>query len=497
MEIIAKFSVLIVDDEPSSLLSLGKILEISVQQVYRAPNGNDALKTLANHSIDIVITDLVMPGMDGFALLRKIKLHFPQVMVFLFTGQDSFSLARKGLDLGADAFLLKPLDPDQLQIALAQASEKRKLQEKIEYLDSMVKSQWAKKNIIGQSKPIRDLLQIIEKARRAKANVLITGESGTGKELVSRAIFDPSHNPLEKFVSVNCAAIPEGLIESEFFGHVRGAFSGAITDRKGLFEMANGGTLFLDEIGEIPLHIQTKLLRVLQEKEVRRVGDNQIRSVEVRVISATNKDLKKLIEQGSFREDLYYRLNVIPVRIPSLRERIEDLPLLVEHFFQKHKTSEGPQSIDPQSYTILKKYPFPGNVRELENILQRAISLTSNSVLQARDFLPYLQEADSDFAFQENNTSPLNAPNQKAFSQIQNSNQPPVDFLEEQVYSKKYSDFKKFMDTLEENYLYHALKQTSGNVQEASDLVQMGRTAFHNKIHKYKIDLEKVRKNVS
>src|SRR5690606_14913680 len=297
----------------------------------------EALERLSRSKFDLIITDLVMPGIDGFALVRKVKQMHPGLPVFILTAHGSYEVARKAQSIGADDYLLKPVNPDQLHAALAKALEKSS-RVKGGPLSKLGETGYASQNIIGASEPMQEVFRLIEKARNSRGHVLIRGESGTGKELVARAIFSAeiavaSHN----FVIVNCCAISEGLIESELFGHARGAFSGAVSDREGLFEVADGGTIFLDEIGDIPLSSQTKLLRILQEGEFRRVGENKVRHVNVRVIAATNRHLEDAIKKGHFREDLYYRLNVIPIGLPALRARISDVPQLVRHFLAKQQ----------------------------------------------------------------------------------------------------------------------------------------------------------------
>src|SRR4051812_34910156 len=330
-------SILIVDDEKITAFYLKDILAAANYDVHLAQNGEEALEQLGRRRFELVITDLVMPGIDGFALVRRVKQSQPGLPVFILTAHGSYDVARKAQVIGADDYLLKPVNPDQLHAALAKTFEKG-ARAKSGALAKLPIDGQATHNIIGTSEPMEEVFRLIEKARHSRGTVLISGESGTGKELVARAIFGaeaaaPTHN----FVIVNCCAISDGLIESELFGHAKGAFSGAVADREGLFEVADGSTLFLDEIGDIPLRSQTKLLRILQEGEFRRVGENKVRHVSVRVIAATNRNLTEAIKQGHFREDLYYRLNVIPIQLPPLRSRIADVPLLVRHFLSKHQ----------------------------------------------------------------------------------------------------------------------------------------------------------------
>jgi DNA-binding NtrC family response regulator len=461
-----KLSVLIVDDEENTAQSLKELLTSLEHTVMKANNGENALKVLSRESADLVITDLMMPGMDGFALVKKVKELHPNLLVFIFTGHDSFSMARKALSLGADDFLLKPVDKDQLNIALNQAQEKIRLKSKIAHLGKLVESKYSPSNIIGDSEPMQRVFRLIEKAQSTQANVLIQGESGTGKELVARAIFSPQASRKSNFVSVNCCAISEGLIESELFGHVRGAFSGAISDREGLFELADNGTIFLDEIGDLPPNIQMKLLRVIQEREVRRVGENRVRQVNVRILASTNKNLEHAVKMGGFREDLYYRLNVIPIILPRLRERLGDVPILANHFLSKHNPSTIKKEFSPEALQLLQSYHYPGNVRELENITQRAISLSIKSVITKEDVASFLP-----------------------------SHYPKVTTLvSEKFDGLSYHEMKKSAEELEREYLLHHLRESGGNVVKAANAAQLNRTAFHNKIKKFNISLDELRK---
>ena len=469
MEYEKSLSILVVDDEMVSSRAIQNTLESMNHKVTIAQNGETALSTMQWNPFDLVITDLVMPGMDGFALVKRIKKNFSDLIVFIFTGYDSFSLARKALTHGADDFLLKPIDQDQLTIAINQAWEKKRLKNKIKNLGELVERKYSSRNLVGNSPSMQEVVRLIAKAQTSKANVFIRGESGTGKELVAQAIYSPNAQKDNKFVSVNCCAISESLIESELFGHTRGAFSGATQNRMGLFEQAHNGTIFLDEIGDISLNIQTKLLRIIQEGEVRRVGENRIRYVNTRVIAATNKNLEKAIQEGTFREDLFYRLNVIPISLPSLRERVSDIPLLIGHFLQKHCDSDNLKTFSPEAIELLQNYPFPGNIRELENIVQRAISFVPNSVIERKDIVSYLQ------------TYPAN------LNEVE----------DQKVLSLSYSEFKTHQEKLEREYLYHHLQIQNGNVAKAAEVISVSCTAFHNRVSKLQIDLKGLRKDLS
>jgi two-component system, NtrC family, response regulator PilR len=449
-------SILIVDDEKITAFYLKDILTAANYDVHIAHNGEDALEQLGRRKFSLIITDLVMPGIDGFALVRRVKQLQPDLPVFILTAHGSYDVARKAQTIGADDYLLKPVNPDQLHAALAKTMEKSFLKN-AGPLAKLGESSYASHHIIGMAEPMQEVFRLIEKARTSRGHVLIRGESGTGKELVARAIYTLENPGPNGFVIVNCCAISEGLIESELFGHAKGAFSGAVSDREGLFEVAEGGTIFLDEIGDIPLRSQTKLLRILQEGEFRRVGENKVRHVNVRVIAATNRNLEEAIKEGYFREDLYYRLNVIPIQLPPLRTRISDVPLLVRHFLSKHqKRSVIKVSIQEDGMEVLKAYSFPGNIRELENIVQRAISFAKGLSITKQELETYLQTT----------TLPLD--------------QPLVVALETQT----YPSLKGHLQKIERDFVLAKLKACEGNVSDAAKLMEITRTALHNKMKK-------------
>jgi DNA-binding NtrC family response regulator len=459
-------SILVVDDEKITAFYLKDILAAANYDVHMAQNGEEALELLGRRRFDLIITDLVMPGIDGFALVRRVKQLQPGLPVFILTAHGSYDVARKAQTIGADDYLLKPVNPDQLHAALAKTFEKG-VRAKSGPLSKLSGDGHGGYDIIGASEPMQEVFRLIEKARHSRGHVLIRGESGTGKELVARAIFGaeagaPAHN----FVIVNCCAISEGLIESELFGHAKGAFSGAVADREGLFEVADGGTIFLDEIGDIPLRSQTKLLRILQEGEFRRVGENKVRHVNVRVIAATNRDLEEAIEDGHFREDLYYRLNVIPIGLPPLRARIDDVPLLVRHFLAKHqKRNAAKVGVAEDALELLTRYGFPGNIRELENIIQRAISFAKGPLITRGEVETYLKSGS--------------AP----------AGQPLVVALDKETYPSLKSHLRK----IERDFVMARLRACEGSVSEAAKAMQITRTALHNKMKKLGINGKELR----
>lgn len=379
--------ILIVDDELSMREFLCILLEREGYQVHQADSAEAALTLLETGSYALVVSDVKMPGMDGLTLLEKIKQLSQDTAVLVMTAFSTAEQAVAAMKLGAYDYIAKPFNVEEIKILVRNALEKRSLTKENIRLRQEVQERYSFSGMIGKSKKMRDVYSIIEKVAHSTANVLILGESGTGKELAAKAIHYNSPRRNKPFVPVNCGAIPETLMESELFGHKKGTFTGAIADRAGLFEQAEGGTLFLDEIGELPLLLQAKLLRVLQEREFRRVGGTENKKTDVRIVAASNRDLEGQVEEGTFREDLFYRLNVVPVRMPPLREVPEDIILLVEHFYRKFaQAPAGSEIITPGALKLLMAYPFPGNVRELENLVERCTVLGDSII--SEDSLP-------------------------------------------------------------------------------------------------------------
>jgi len=380
---VAETRVLVVDDEQSMRELLGIMLRQVGYAVTLADGGEPAVQALKTDDFDLVITDLRMRKVDGLAVLRAAKEHSPRTVVLVVTAFASTETAVEAMKLGAYDYVTKPFKLDELRLTIANALERKRLQDENRELKRQLRREHGFEGFIGKSPRILEVFETIRKTADSGSTVMITGESGTGKELVARAVHLESARRARPFVSVNCGAIPETLMESELFGHVKGAFTGAVASTEGLFAAADGGTLFLDEITEIPHSIQVKLLRVTQEREVRRVGDTRDVKVDVRLIAASNRDLSKAVADGVLREDLYYRLNVIPIHMPPLRERLEDIPLLVAHFVARVTKDVGKsvKGISPESLAILERYHWPGNIRELENIVERAIVLGSGDFL--------------------------------------------------------------------------------------------------------------------
>lgn len=374
--------ILIVDDETSMREFLAILLEREGYSPETAKNSADALQYLAEKEYELVISDVNMPGLDGIGLLEKIKNSNPDTPVIMITAFSTTEQAVEAMKYGAYNYISKPFKVDEIKLLVRNAIEKRRLIRENAQLRVQAQAKNSFSGLIGKSRKMISLYEMIEKVAPTGVTVMISGESGTGKELAAKAIHFNSDRREQAFIAVNCGAIPETLIESELFGHVKGAFTGAVVDRPGLFEQANGGTLFLDEIGEVPLLLQSKLLRVLQEREIRRVGGGETRKIDVRIITATNRDLEAQVAEGTFREDLYYRLNVVDLMMPPLRERPEDILLLAEHFFLKHAGKNSPPSgiISPEALDFLWGYQFPGNVRELENIIERGVALGAGEI---------------------------------------------------------------------------------------------------------------------
>ena len=387
--------ILVVDDEASMRQFLAICLRRAGHEVALASSADEALGVLAGTPADIVVTDLRMPGeLDGLGLLREVKARAAATEVILVTAFATADTALAAMKQGAYDYLIKPFKVDELNAVIDRALEKRALIAENAALRDQVAGRVRMAQLLGKSKAMQKVFEVIGKIHSARTSVLITGESGTGKELVARALHTEGNRAGGRFVAVNCGAIPDELMESELFGHVRGAFTGAVADRLGLFREADGGTLFLDEIGELSLGLQVKLLRALQERKVKPVGATGELDVDVRVVAATNRELEEEVARGGFRQDLYYRLNVIELRIPPLRQRREDIPLLVEHFLRRHGRDAGRPAltVSPAALARLEEYDFPGNVRELENLIERAVALAGSDEIGVDD-LPRLKPA--------------------------------------------------------------------------------------------------------
>ncbi len=383
-------TILVVDDEPNYLIVLAELLRDEDYEVFTADSATAALPIVRNTDLDLVLSDMKMPGMDGIAFMKKIKEFNKNLPVILITAYAEVEKAVEAMHLGAFTYLAKPFSNEQLLASIRKAIEHYGLVREIKRLRSEISPRSGFEGMIGKNPNMLSVYQLIEKVAPAPSSVLITGESGTGKELVARAIHNLSPRREAPFISVNCAALSYTLLESELFGHEKGAFTDAISMRKGRFELADGGTLFLDEIGEMPASLQAKLLRVLQERAFERVGGNTTLTIDVRILTATNREIKDEVDKGNFREDLYYRLNVIHIHLPPLRERVDDIPALVTHFLQKNAGRLGKEqiAISPEALRLLVTLPWEGNIRELENTIERAAILCADDRIEAEDVQP-------------------------------------------------------------------------------------------------------------
>jgi len=455
----AKARVLVVDDEKSMRDLLSITLEKEGYDVLTAAGGEAAIEALRRDVTDAVITDLRMPKVDGLQVLRAAKEISPDVAVIVITAVASTETAVEAMKLGAYDYITKPFKLDEVSLIVRNALERKRLRDENLYLRKQLETQHRFENIIGKSGRILEVFDTIRKISDSPSTAMITGESGTGKELVARAIHFNSLRRDKPFVSVNCGAIPEGLMESELFGHVRGAFTGAVSNKVGLFSAGEGGTLFLDEITEIPPLLQVKLLRAIQTREIRRVGDTKDMKTDVRLIAASNRNLEDAVRDGVLREDLYYRLNVIPIQLPPLRERREDIPLLVAHFLQKFGKDLGKEArgVAPEAMIVLERYHWPGNIRELENVLERAIVLGAGDVLGIESLPETLRR------------------------------ERPVKGMEAVELPEDGLDLEATLDTIERGYLQRALDRTGGVQTKAAELLKMTFRQFRYKLQKHSL----------
>lgn len=455
--------ILVVDDEPNLRRVLSAQLERDGYDVHMAEDGQRGLDLLRDNHIDLVITDLRMPKVDGMELLRRAMEIDDSLPVVMITAHGTVDNAVEALKTGAFDYITKPFDQAEVRAIVRKALRTRDLSSA--EATRPVDSGGARYGIIGQSPGIRAIYDIIGRVADTPTTVLITGESGTGKELVARALHENSSRRDKPFIKVNCAAIPRDLMESELFGYERGAFTGAVGSKPGRFELASGGTLFLDEIGSIPVEMQVKLLRALQESEFERVGGIKTIRVDVRLVAATNSDLKKEIASGAFREDLYYRLNVVPIRLPSLREREEDIQLLAQHFVEKFnaRLKKKVERFDEETAKTLETYPWPGNIRELENVVERAVLFCDGGTIVASDLPPDVR-----------GTEVTKLPVDDSEPETEDAAAPGADGLKEQV--------KAAMSRLERQLIHKALEQTGGNVTHAARLLKISRKGLQLKM---------------
>ncbi|MFB0508420.1 MAG: sigma-54-dependent transcriptional regulator [Thermodesulfobacteriota bacterium] len=448
--------ILLIDDEENFRHMLSVILKKRGYDVETANNGIDGLKKVDTGSYDTVLCDIRMPEMDGLEFLKEAQTAGCESTIIMMSAYGTLDTAIEAMKLGAYDYISKPFKPDEIVLTLKKAEERERLRRENLFLKKEVQKEYSFENIISKNERMRQIFDTIRKVAKYKSTILIAGDSGTGKELVAKAIHFNSDRSNHPFIPVNCGAIPENLLESELFGHTKGSFTNAVRTKKGLFEEADGGTMFLDEIGELPLQLQVKLLRVLQDGEIRRIGDSKPIIIDVRIIAATIKNLEKEVGEGKFRDDLFYRLNVLPIKLPPLRERREDIPLLVDHFIHKYsrELNNPIEGITPESLKCLLNFSWKGNVRELENVIERAIVLTDSKQIQVENL-------------------PIEIQNPKE--------EPRISALDDELSIKKASRY------LEMDLIKKALHKTNGNHTHAAKLLEISHRALLYKIKEYGI----------
>jgi DNA-binding NtrC family response regulator len=454
-----KGRILVIDDEEEMLENYSRLLKRIGYDCIVEKDSGKVTEGLKKFEPDVVFTDLRMPGKNGFDILAASKDFDPSIPVILITAYADIPTAVDSIQRGAFDFIAKPFSSEQLAIVLERAMKQKRLSDENRKLKEKLKTCF-KSEIIGTAPAILEVIALIGQVAETDANILITGESGTGKELVSKQIHERSNRRSGPFVAVDCAALPENLLESELFGYEKGAFTGALTSRHGLFETANGGTLFLDEIGDIPMTMQAKLLRALQERQIRRIGSNTVIDIDVRIVSATNRDLKKCVQEKTFREDLYYRLNVIHLNIPPLRERKSDIPILAMSFLKRFAAANSKEisGIQPDAMGVLENYTWPGNVRELQNIMERAVILCDAEKINITDLPREIHLFPS---------------------------------LPTSTDTMRYKEAKElWLAIFEKTYLLGLLKKTSGNISRAAEKAGIDRKTIHRLLKRYKIEDE-------
>jgi two-component system response regulator PilR (NtrC family) len=454
-----KSRILVVDDEESIREFLDIMLRKEGYEVTLAEDGARAIDLLKKKTFDLVISDLQMPQVTGMELLKHVRDNFPDLLFMMITAFGTTETAVEAMKMGAYDYITKPFKIDEVRIVIGNALKSKNLEVENRVLKKELGKENSFQNIVGNSESMHRIFDLVRRVSQAPTNVLVTGESGTGKEVVAKAIH--YNGPLKDrpFVTINCGAIPENLMESEMFGHKKGSFTGAVVDKSGLFEVADGGTLFLDEVGELPLSIQVKLLRAIQERIIRRVGATDDIKVDVRIIAATNRDLEKMVNDGTFRQDLYYRLNVIQIKTPSLRERRDDIPLLANHFLKKYNDRLGKNigGISQEAMEMLKKYDYPGNVRELENIIERTVALESGSTILPESLPPF-----------------VNTPSGRKMASSQE-----IEIGPEGI------DLDKIIGQIEKELLVKAIHVANGTKKRAAKLLNISFRSMRYRVEKY------------
>jgi DNA-binding NtrC family response regulator len=456
--------ILVVDDEMIVCESCKRILEEEGYEVETALSGKEAFDKMKTNPFEIVITDLKMPGIDGMEVLKTFRKEYPDSIIIMITGFSTVETAVEAMKLGAFDYIPKPFTPDEVSIVVKRAIEKKSLVTENVYLRQELQEKYGFHNIVGKSKKMQEIYRIIAKVATTDSTVLIYGQSGTGKELIARAIHFNSPRGEKQFVPVDCAVLSENLLESELFGHVRGSFTGAVTTKPGLFEVADGGTVFLDEVGNISLSIQAKLLRVLQEREFTPVGGTKAKKVDIRLIAATNKDLEKMIKEETFREDLYYRLNIVPIYLPLLRERQEDIPILAVHFLKKYAEEMGKpiKGFTPETMEKLIRYPWPGNVRELENVIERTVVMIDDEMVRVEHLI---------------------LPGQQEKEILENQ----IPMTSDELKEIKKQVREKAVEEIEKAFVLNALERHQWNVTRAAEEVGMLRPNFQALMRKFNL----------
>lgn len=451
-----KKKVLIVDDDQSHRLMLKINMVEKGYEVFEADDGGRAIELVKKDFFDLIIMDIKMKNVDGISALKQIKDLSPSIPVMIMTAHSSVKTAVEALKLGASEYFVKPLDLDAVCHSVAKAFDYLELQTENKTLKERLKKDFEISSIIGKSKSMRDLFEVIALSAPSDATILILGESGTGKELIANAVHQNSYRGDKPFVKINCAALPENLLESELFGHEKGAFTGAVSKRQGRFELADGGTLFLDEIGDMTLSTQAKILRVLQEGEFERVGGDTTLKVDARIIAATNKDLELEVDEGNFRKDLFFRLSVVPITLPPLRKRKLDIPLLAEHFLKRYaeKNNRLIRGFTPEAIDKLMRYDWPGNIRELENVIERTVIMSKENLI-THEAIPISLKSSSD----------------------------PLEEQAAEVF------VGRSIRAVEKELIMKTLEKTGKNITRASELLGISRRTLHNKIKEYEIEM--------
>ena len=466
-------TILIVDDEKNILKMLSQGLKMRGYQALTAASGEEALQQAMKTDVDLVLLDIRMEnGMDGVQTLVKLRERYPELNVVMMSAQQDIEIAVKTMELGAKRYITKPTTIDKILSSVQPFLEISRLSQENQILKSQIT---LSDEMVGESAAISHLRSQIDRVAGSKLGVLISGENGTGKQLVANAIHQKSSRAAKTFIPLNCAALPDELIESELFGHERGAFTGADSRRQGRFELADGGTLFLDEIGDMSLKAQAKVLRVIETGEVERLGGNQIRIVDVRIIAATNKNLSEEIENGQFRRDLFYRLNVVPIKVPPLRERTEDIPLLVQYFAERLQLNMGstPKAIDPGAYTVFQSYSWPGNIRELKNIVERLLIMVNRDVVMAPDVAEALSLIPQ-----------LSTPSQLSDDALDPG---ALQSLPSVALYKPGTALSQMMDTAEAQCILAALEEFNWNIRRTAEALEVERSNLYKKMNKYGI----------